>query len=38
MIGDDVRQDVGGAMALGMRGVLVQTGKYRSGDEHSIGT
>jgi hypothetical protein len=37
MIGDDVRQDIGGAMALGMHGVLVRTGKYRSGDEHSIG-
>jgi ribonucleotide monophosphatase NagD (HAD superfamily) len=37
MIGDDVRQDVHGAMALGMRGVLVQTGKYRRGDEGRIG-
>lgn len=36
MIGDDVRQDVQGAMVLGMRGVLVQTGKYRSGDEDKI--
>ncbi|KAE8906059.1 hypothetical protein PF005_g24079 [Phytophthora fragariae] len=36
MIGDDVRQDVHGAMALGLRGVLVQTGKYRSGDEEKI--
>ncbi|RLN98912.1 hypothetical protein BBJ28_00006113 [Nothophytophthora sp. Chile5] len=37
MIGDDVRQDVHGAMALGMHGVLVQTGKYRKGDEDQIG-
>jgi HAD superfamily hydrolase (TIGR01458 family) len=29
MIGDDVRQDVGGAQAAGIRGVLVKTGKYR---------
>ncbi|RLN96834.1 hypothetical protein BBJ28_00017628 [Nothophytophthora sp. Chile5] len=37
MIGDDVSQDVHGAMALGMHGVLVQTGKYRKGDEDQIG-
>ncbi|KAK1947355.1 Haloacid dehalogenase-like hydrolase domain-containing protein 2 [Phytophthora citrophthora] len=36
MVGDDVRQDVYGAMVLGMHGVLVQTGKYRSGDEAKI--
>ncbi len=29
MIGDDVEADVGGAMAAGMPGVLVRTGKYR---------
>jgi HAD superfamily hydrolase (TIGR01458 family) len=29
MVGDDVRSDVGGAMAAGIRGVLVKTGKYR---------
>jgi len=29
MIGDDVRSDVAGAQAVGMRGVLVKTGKYR---------
>jgi len=33
MIGDDVRDDVLGAMAAGLRGVLVRTGKYRAGDE-----
>lgn len=37
MIGDDAASDVGGAMAAGMRGILVQTGKYRSGDETKIG-
>lgn len=29
MIGDDVVNDVGGAQAAGIRGVLVRTGKYR---------
>ena len=29
MIGDDIDSDVGGAQALGMRGILVRTGKYR---------
>ena len=29
MVGDDVATDVGAAIALGMRGVLVQTGKFR---------
>lgn len=29
MIGDDIRTDVGGAQASGMRAVLVRTGKYR---------
>ena len=28
MVGDDVESDVGGAKALGMRGVLVRTGKF----------
>lgn len=33
-VGDDVQQDVGPAVAaLGLRRFLVQTGKYRSGDE-----
>ncbi len=36
MIGDDVEADVGGAMAAGLRGVLVRTGKYRPGDEARI--
>ena len=29
MVGDDVESDVGGAKRLGMRGVLVRTGKFR---------
>jgi HAD superfamily hydrolase (TIGR01458 family) len=33
MVGDDVRNDVGGAQRAGLRGVLVRTGKYRPGDE-----
>ncbi|XP_010162612.1 haloacid dehalogenase-like hydrolase domain-containing protein 2, partial [Antrostomus carolinensis] len=28
MIGDDCRDDVGGAQNAGMRGILVRTGKY----------
>jgi len=36
MVGDDVEADIGGAMAAGLRGVLVQTGKYRPGDEDRI--
>ena len=37
MVGDDVVSDVGGAQAVGMRGVLVRTGKYQPGDETSKG-
>lgn len=36
MIGDDVESDVGGAMAAGLRGVLVRTGKYQPGAETRI--
>ncbi|KAJ7389030.1 Haloacid dehalogenase-like hydrolase domain-containing protein 2 [Desmophyllum pertusum] len=36
MIGDDARDDVGGAEAIGIKGFLVQTGKYRDGDEHRL--
>jgi HAD superfamily hydrolase (TIGR01458 family) len=32
MIGDDVVNDVGGAQAVGVRGVLVRTGKFRPSD------
>ena len=30
MIGDDILTDIGGAQTLGMRGILVKTGKYRA--------
>jgi HAD superfamily hydrolase (TIGR01458 family) len=33
MIGDDVQDDVCGAIAAGLRGILVRTGKYRPTDE-----
>jgi len=33
MIGDDVLDDVEGALKAGIQGILVRTGKYRSGDE-----
>lgn len=36
MIGDDARDDVGGAQNVGMKGILVRTGKYRAGDEGKI--
>ncbi|XP_043249395.1 haloacid dehalogenase-like hydrolase domain-containing protein 2 [Colletes gigas] len=36
MIGDDVRDDIAGAQAVGIRGVLVKTGKYLKGDENTI--
>jgi HAD superfamily hydrolase (TIGR01458 family) len=29
MVGDDVEADIGGAKSIGMRGVLVRTGKFR---------
>jgi len=32
MLGDDIRIDVGGAQAAGLKGGLVKTGKYRPGD------
>lgn len=32
MVGDDVVSDVDGAMAAGLRGALVRTGKFRPGD------
>ncbi|VBB30806.1 unnamed protein product [Acanthocheilonema viteae] len=36
MIGDDVRDDVLGAINAGMRAILVKTGKYSEGDELKI--
>lgn len=32
MIGDDIRGDIGGAQTLGIRGLLVRTGKFRPED------
>ncbi|UFS61603.1 TIGR01458 family HAD-type hydrolase [Sulfurimonas sp. HSL-3221] len=32
MIGDDIESDVGGAQAAGLRGILVETGKYTPAD------
>jgi len=37
MIGDDVVGDIGGAQGIGIRGILVKTGKYREGDEARYG-
>ncbi|MEO1237691.1 MAG: TIGR01458 family HAD-type hydrolase [Planctomycetota bacterium] len=34
MIGDDLPNDIGGAAACGVAGVLVRTGKFRPADEH----
>ncbi|CAG9763167.1 unnamed protein product [Ceutorhynchus assimilis] len=36
MIGDDVTDDVKGAIEAGLKGYLVKTGKYRAGDENLI--
>mgnify|MGYP001812238459 FL=1 len=32
MVGDDIRSDIGGAQAAGIRGLLVRTGKFRPDD------
>ena len=32
MVGDDIRSDIGGARAAGLRGLLVRTGKFRPDD------
>ena len=37
MVGDDVVNDVAGAKAVGLTGILVRTGKYRPGDETEHG-
>jgi len=36
MVGDDVQADVVGAVAAGLQGCLVQTGKYQPGDERGL--
>jgi ribonucleotide monophosphatase NagD (HAD superfamily) len=37
MIGDDADSDGCGALAAGLSAILVQTGKYRPGDEEKAG-
>ncbi|MDX1654315.1 MAG: TIGR01458 family HAD-type hydrolase [Candidatus Competibacteraceae bacterium] len=36
MVGDDAACDVEGALEAGLQGILLRTGKYRSGDEERI--
>ena len=36
MIGDDVEADIAGAQSVGIHGILVRTGKYKTGDETRI--
>ena len=36
MIGDDYRDDIEGALKVGMKAILVKTGKYLDGDEDKI--
>lgn len=36
MVGDDAEMDVRGALAAGLRGALVRTGKYHPGDEAKV--
>ena len=38
MIGDDAEADVGGALAAGLTGILVRTGKYEDGAEDALDT
>jgi len=33
LIGDDLADDIGGAQAVGIPGILVRTGKFRAGDD-----
>ena len=37
IVGDDIDSDVRGGQAIGLTGVLVKTGKYRSGDLETEG-
>ncbi len=36
MVGDDAEMDVAGAIAAGLQGILVRSGKYRDGDELKV--
>ena len=35
LIGDDLTDDIGGAQAAGIPGILVRTGKFRPGDDQN---
>jgi ribonucleotide monophosphatase NagD (HAD superfamily) len=37
-VGDDAVADVIGGITAGLQGILVRTGKYRSGDERKVMT
>jgi HAD superfamily hydrolase (TIGR01458 family) len=37
MVGDDLETDIGGAIAAGLAGILVRTGKYRRGEAAADG-
>ena len=37
MIGDDILGDVGGGQKVGMKGILVKTGKYREDQDSQFG-
>lgn len=36
MVGDDVESDINGALAAGMHGLLVRTGKFQDGDQRHL--
>ncbi|MBL0166729.1 MAG: HAD hydrolase-like protein [Propionivibrio sp.] len=36
LIGDDLADDIGGAQAAGIPGIMVRTGKYRTTDEDHL--
>lgn len=36
MVGDDASTDVGGALTVGLQGILIRTGKYCLGDEAEV--
>ncbi|XP_028393530.1 haloacid dehalogenase-like hydrolase domain-containing protein 2 [Dendronephthya gigantea] len=37
IIGDDAKDDIAGAQKIGIKGLLVRTGKYRTGDKDRFG-
>ncbi|RLF04327.1 MAG: hypothetical protein DRJ60_07265 [Thermoprotei archaeon] len=36
IIGDDINSDIGGGKAIGIKGMLVKTGKYREEDLRKV--